>query len=269
MAKVGRGQRRSWPKKVVAKVGLAKVGHSPSIRALQKLQIKITDHDVGRDLVVATRIKWTATPASSRSQGERQTKASKEQNPEELRLNDVGGLMGQHVRRQSFPQVRRGTAQRLSEEPPSVGRPGHHGNVSQHVTLPRVANLHGHPGAHNLLVLVPRVWRLLPLLATKVVRIRGRPGGFWLRRRFAQVGSVWVAFQSGGKPLCHLGMTLSGHGHAVCPTRPSPRPPMARGSVATSCVSWPHVERSTWRILLRHSDKPASWRPACFTDIKK
>ena len=62
-----------------------------------------------------------------------------------------------------------------------MGRPGHHGTVSKHVTLPRVANLHGHPRAHNLLVLVPRVWRLLPLLATKVVRIRGRPGGFWLR----------------------------------------------------------------------------------------
>ena len=67
--------------------------------------------------------------------------------------------MGQHVKGRPG-QVRPETAQGLSEEPPTVGRPGHHRTVSQHVTLPRVANLHEHPRAHNLLVLVPQVLHL-------------------------------------------------------------------------------------------------------------
>ena len=173
--------------------------------------------------------------------------------------------MGQHVKG-VLPQVRFETAQGLSEEPPSVGRPGHHGNVSQHVTLPRVANLPGHPRAHNLLVLVPRVWRLLPLLATKVVRIRGRPGGFWLRLLLRSsrecLGGLPKWRQAAlGSWACSLPLAQQA-GTLIRSALRSPRPPRARGSVATSCVSWPHVKRSTWRILLRHSHKPASWRPA-------
>ena len=105
-----------------------------SIRALQMLQIKITDHDVGRDsapclsanprqhalqskpsppqnsspparsTVVATRIKWTATPASTRSQRERQSKVWKEQNPEELRAERRGRTGGATRERQSCPR---------------------------------------------------------------------------------------------------------------------------------------------------------------------
>ena len=114
-----------------------------------------------RSTVVANRIKWTATPANGR-----QAKAPKEENPAELAAERRGGTGGATRLPQLFPE----TAQWLSEEPPSVGKPAHHWNVFQYVTQPRAANLPRHLQARNL-VLVPRVWRLLPLQAMMVVRI--------------------------------------------------------------------------------------------------
>ena len=101
-----------------------------------------------------------------------------------------------------------------------MGRPGHHGKVSQHVTLPRLANLHEHPrliifwfsclGSGTCCHCWPRRW----------FESEDAPEASGCGCCFAQVGRVWVAFQSGGKPLCYLAMTLSDHWHAVCPTRP-------------------------------------------------
>ena len=142
------------------------------------------------------------------------------------------------------------------------------------------------PRAHNLLVLVPRGWRLLPLLATKVVRIRGRPGGFWLRLLLRSSGECL-----GGLPKWRQAALLPGDdalGSWACSLANSPSklehlfgqhceaPDLQEREAAwPPCVSRPHVERSTWRILLRHSHKPASWRPAYsapasgLTDLKK
>ena len=100
--------------------------------------------------VVATRVKWTATPAGRRSQGERKTKSVKEDHPEQL-----GWDFRESARRacgqcqpSSIPSLR-----------PDHGRPGCV-NSCKDVTIPKVrfdtrgCHAASHPcnGARNLQV---------------------------------------------------------------------------------------------------------------------
>ena len=95
------------------------------------------------------------------------------------------------------------------------------------------------------------------LLASAAASLKYRvSGGLPKRRRTAQ-RTVNDALGSRGMQSAQLARWA---GTLVRSALRSSSPPRARVNVATPWVSWPHVERLTWRILLRHSDKQADER---------